>query len=287
MPVSKSTPSTASLLGEYLTFSPTPREVACFEADMRTMSRPLLSDAIKEALAKRNGVEGLPPEIQRIEVHRIYARKVKELAALYPVIFALENGLRGTLSTHLSQYFRRPDWWAVVRDAVRGSQTHTDFKNICGMPVAKDFIKQVFFTVETILGSQSKDKLMHPDSEDQIFALMTLCDLSRLMTTDWERCRGVFRPDCELGFTMDKNEFRKRIVLVRDARNEIFHSNPIRNRTRVFAAAEFLLDALDFHLGDFDEDLKASTYVRASAATKRAERHRIPARALPRIRPLG
>ncbi|MDV7142176.1 hypothetical protein R3X27_05740 [Tropicimonas sp. TH_r6] len=159
--------------------------------------------------------------------------------------------------------------------------------NICGMPISRDFIKQVFFTIDRVLHSPSKGKLIDPDSEDQIFARMTLGDLSRLMVTGWRKCRGVFRPDNELGFALDKSAFQTRIKLVRDARNEVFHSNPIRNRTKVFAAAEVLLDALDIHLGDFDADLKSSTYVRAPAATSRTDRHRIPARELPRIKPLG
>lgn len=283
MTVTKETPSTAHVYAEYISFTPTPREIACFEADTRILSRSLLSDAIKEARASSTG--HVPPAQQRVTVHNIYTRKVKELASLYPIIFALENGLRGTLSTLLASHFKRSDWWCVLRNAVTDGKTHTDFERICGVAVKRDFIKQVFFTISKILDGPSKNKLMDPQNEDQIYSLLTFGEMSRLMITDWELCRGIFRMDKSCIAQLDKGGFRKRANLVRDARNEIFHSNPIKNRMNVFEAAEVLLDAIDFHLGDFDCDLRDTTYTRAQAKSGRAERHMVPARLLPRIVP--
>lgn len=66
--------------------------------------------------------------------------------------------------------------------------------------------------------------------------------------------------------------------LIKDARNELFHSNPIKNRARVVEACERILDALDVHLGDLAADLAAVSYVPIAPSVARTARHLIPAR---------
>ena len=61
-------------------------------------------------------------------------------------------------------------------------------------------------------------------------------------------------------------------------RAELFHSNPVKDRTKIYRACERILDCLGLHLGDFDADVGDATYVRTQCTIVREERHLVPAR---------
>ncbi|MGO6743738.1 hypothetical protein ACCS93_14895 [Rhizobium ruizarguesonis] len=81
---------TSQLLGEYLTFVPTPQQVDHFKADMRTLNPTLLRDSIREGVQVQ-ALQQIPIPEQRLVIHRIYTRKVKEFSSIYPFVFAVEN----------------------------------------------------------------------------------------------------------------------------------------------------------------------------------------------------
>jgi hypothetical protein len=285
MSVIKSAPSTTELLAEYLSGSPTPRLVDAFLADLRVLNRRLLADSILEAQGTTSFKTPLSYDEKRQFIHKIYTRKTKELAALYPVIFAVENALRSALSVHLTTYFDRRDWWVVVRDAVIAGKSYQDFDHICGKQVSYGFKSQIFFTVEKILDGPNKGKLLAPTNDDQLFLLLTIGQLQRIIVSDWLFIRQMFRQSHEIRFHLNKTNFQTRLKSLKDARDEVFHSNPIRNRSHVFTAAEDILDALDFHLGDFDKDLKDAEHKRFEAVAPRELRHLLPARPFPKLMP--
>ncbi|MBB4170712.1 hypothetical protein [Rhizobium sp. BK538] len=90
--------------------------------------------------------------------------------------------------------------------------------------------------------------------------------------------RGMFAPDAELGFTFTKTLFNDTMRVIKETRNELFHSNPIKDRKKIIEACERILSGLQFHLGDYDHDLGAAQYVRVPGTVARAPRHVIPAR---------
>lgn len=271
---------TMELLGEYLTFSPTLKQVAYFDADLRTLNPTLLRDSIREANATK-GLVGIGPVEQRRIIHRIYTRKIKEFSSLYPVVFAVENALRSTLADFLAAHFYRMDWWVVIRDVVMNGGGHTQFAggSICGRPATADFIKQAFFTMEKVLGvPRLATRTQGPDRTDEFYYCLTIGELARLMTTDWKLMRQMFRDDLTIGNKLDLNTFRTSMNLLKDARNELYHSNPIKNRKSVFEVSERILNALDFHLGDFDCDLRDTQFTPITATVVRVDRHYLPAR---------
>jgi hypothetical protein len=268
---------TRELLGEYLTLSPTPQQVALFEADMRTLNPTLLRDSIREAKATKDLANTSLGE-QRNIIHRIYTRKVKEFSSLYPVVFAVENALRSALADHLGDHFGRMDWWVVVRDAALAGQDHKAFQHMCGRPVARDFLRQSFFIMNKLIGNSQAADIRGADRTDHMYYHLTMGDLTNLIDGGWSTCRPMFRDDATLGFRLDRTSFATTSTLIRDARNALYHSNPIRNRPTVFAACERVLNALDFHLGDYDADLKDTTYTRVAPLVARAARHCLPAR---------
>lgn len=186
---------------------------------------------------------------------------------------------------HLTTYFDRRDWWIVVRDAVLAGKNHQDFAHICGKQVSHVFKRQIFFTIDKILDGPNKDKLLTPTNDDQLFLLLTIGQLQRIIVSDWLFINQMFRPSSEIRFHLNKANFQTRLLALKEARDEVFHSNPIKNRRHVFKAAEDILNALDFHLGDFDQDLKDAEHKRFGAVAPRELRHLLPARPFPKLAP--
>jgi hypothetical protein len=238
----------------------------------------LLQDAIREAtsVARKNALDHSQ---YRILIHSIYNRKTKEFASLYPVIFSLENSIRSSLADYLADYFKRMDWWVIIRDDYLNGRDHNNFVNstINGKITTIDFIKQIFFTIENIL-KVNQSRILGVNKTDEFYYCLTIGDLTRIMMTDWSNIRNMFRSDGVIGFKLDLHNFKTHMHLIRDARNALYHSNPISNRKAVFEASERILNALDFHLGDLDEDIGNVKYSRINATIERAERHHIPAR---------
>lgn len=113
---------------------------------------------------------------------------------------------------------------------------------------------------------------------DEFYYCLTLGDLWSIMQGDWPLIRDMFAPDADLGFVFSKTLFMDTMRVIKETRNELFHSNPIKDRKKIVEACERILNGLQFHLGNYDDDLGSTQYVRVPASVTRAPRHVIPAR---------
>lgn len=277
MSISKRHVPTRELLGEYLTFTPRSREVDLLDTDMRTLNPTLLRDAIREATGTRR-LRAVPPEEQRSLVHQIYTRKIKEFSSLYPFVFAVENGLRSALAEQSGAKFGATHWWTLIRDGRANGQTPQHFPNVWTVPVSTAFVKAVWRAFDNMTNPGHVKAMSGPDRTDEFFYSLSLGDLWGILGADWAMTRGMFCSDAELGFKLNRKTFDDTMRVVKDARNELYHSNPIKDRTKVVEACERLLNGLNVHLGDYDTDLGASQYVRVPPTVARLTRHVIPAR---------
>lgn len=277
MPFSKRHVTTRDLLGEYLTYTPGVRDTELLYADLRAMNPTLLADAIREATAVRRRAP-IPPGQQRRAVHQIYARKVKELSSLYPFVFAVENGLRSALADHSTAKFGRVDWWTLIRDGRDAGKDHTAFPHIATVPVSSAFVQSVFQAFANMGNPAHQASMTGPDRTDEFYYTLSLGDLWKILRKDWSLTRGMFCSDREMGLKFDKNAFDDTMRVIKDARNEIFHSNPIKHRSTVVEACERILNGLNVHLGDFDVDLGAAQAGRVVPSVARTARHLVPAR---------
>jgi hypothetical protein len=268
---------TSQLLGEYLTFVPTPQQVDHFKVDMRTLNPTLLRDSIREGV-KVQALQQIPVHEQRLVIHRIYTRKVKEFSSIYPFVFAVENALRSVLADYLEERFGRMDWWVLIRNARQNGQTYTAFPNILGTPVNPAFVKAVWRVFDNMVNPQHIKDVTGNNKSDEFYYCLTLGELWRIMEADWVLIRDMFAPDAVLGFTFTKTMFVDTMRVIKETRNELFHSNPIKDRKKIVEACERILNGLQFHLGDYDFDLGAATYVRVPPTILRQARHVIPAR---------
>lgn len=274
MSVTKREVSLAEVLGTYLSYTPNYAETEQFRSDLRTMNHTLLRDAIEECKKANKAPKGAAPQTKRHLIHSVYMRKVKELASIYPFLFAVENALRSVAAERYMQVFNSAFWWKVFTQAYQAGKSADDFplqangkKLVRGVPVNPAFIKEIFFAIEKMANRQ-RDVLYSPNSKAiSFYEEMTLRNLANIIKSDWGHC--------PLG-SLNKTDFQTHIGIICEARNEVFHSNPIKNRTAVFKACERILDSVDFHLGDFDQTLRQVSYARPAPAIEREARHCIP-----------
>jgi len=275
--ISKRHIPTEELLGEYLTFVPPQRVVDAFRVDMKTLHPTLLRDAIREAVKTRQ-VQPIPADQQRALIHRIYTRKIKEFSSLYPFIFAIENGLRSQMAENLMSVFGQMDWWVILRDEwLRDRRNPTVFPDINGIAVKAKFVRSAYY----ILGQLSADawtRISGPNLDDEFFFELSFGQLARLIEADWPLSRGMFLSDATLGAALPAKTVHDAMDIVKVARNEIFHSKPIKNRSAVVGACDRILNLLAFHLDEYDQALAGTTITRVRGTIARAPFHVIPPR---------
>ncbi|WP_155905058.1 hypothetical protein [Methylopila sp. M107] len=244
---------------------------------MRTLNPTLLRDSIREAVAARN-IKQCPPTQQRRIIHSVYNRKIKEFSSIYPFIFAVENGIRSVLADYTGERLGRMDWWTLVRDAKGRGKSPGDLTHINGTQVPAGFIKAVWGAIDRITNPIAVRKINGADRVDEFYYCLTLGDMWSIVDSHWPFMRDMFCPDNELGYSLNKTAFNNTMRVIKEARNELFHSNPIKDRRVVVDACERLLDAMQFHLGDYDLDLSEIRYARIPPTITRQGRHAIPAR---------
>jgi hypothetical protein len=64
------------------------------------------------------------------------------------------------------------------------------------------------------------------------------------MQADWLLIRDMFATDAVLGFTFTKTMFNDTMRVIKDTRNELFHSNPIKDRKKIVDACDRILNGL-------------------------------------------
>ncbi|QEE41847.1 MULTISPECIES: hypothetical protein [unclassified Methylobacterium] len=247
------------------------------DKDMRTLNPTLLRDAIREATEIRK-LRLVPPDAQRSLVHQIYTRKIKEFSAIYPFLFAVENGLRSALAEQSAIKFNGVHWWTLIRDARARGQTAQALPTIWTIPVSAAFLKAVWRAFDTIANPLHVQSVSGPGRTDEFFYTLNLGDLWNILSADWSMTRGMFCSDAELGFKLGRKMFEDTMRVIKEARNELYHSNPITDRTKVVGACERILNGLNVHLGDYDTDLATIRHVRVPPTVPRSPRHVIPPR---------
>lgn len=218
---------TSQLLGEYLTFVPTPQQVDEFRIDMRTLNPTLLRDAIREGVQVR-ALQTIPTHKQRLVIHRIYTRKMKEFSSIYPFVFGVENALRSVLADYLEETFGRMDWWALIRDGRLNGLDYTAFPSIRNVPVNAGFVKAVWRVFDNMKNPQHIASVTGANKSDEFYYCLTLGELWSIMQADWVFIRPMFASDADLGFAFTKTMFMDTMRIIKERATN--SSTAIRSR---------------------------------------------------------
>lgn len=101
-----------------------------------------------------------------------------------------------------------------------------------------------------------------PANVTRFFYFLSLGQLSFFIDDDWEGLSKEFTSNLVKGQKVTKRLILENFAVVRDVRNELYHSNPIRNSQIFIRSVETLLLSADVNPGRFDESLRQSIYDR-------------------------
>lgn len=265
----------SELFDTYLKFTPTPNQIAEFEADIRKLHPTVLYDSVREA-EEGSAFKTIPQKAYRHAIHGIYTRKLKELASLYPFLFAAESALRARMAERMEQLTGRKTWWNPVLAELRGGRDVRRLPQLYALPTTGRFLKVIASIVYEIEGKNlDKNKLVDIGDGLTFLCGSTFGQLRYLILEGWSNFESIFRPAIESGLKrLTKEEIDVTLKIMLEARNELYHHNPIKERQKVVTACELVLDYLDLHLGSLDQDLQSITYTRPTFSVTRARRHR-------------
>ena len=273
--VSKKQVELGEVFDKFLKFTPTPTMVEEFKADIRKLHPTVLYDALREA-EEGTALKGLAQKAYRQAIHGIYTRKLKELASLYPFLFAAESALRARVAEQMELLTGKKAWWVPILGELRGGRNAERLPRLYALSTTGRFLSRIVSIIYGIEGEHlDRNKLV--DIADGLTFLggSTFGQLRYLILDGWANFEGIFKPPVEAGLKkLTKLELDNSLKIIMDARNELYHHNPIKERQKVVTACEKVLDYLDLHLGSLDQDLQVLTYTRPTFAVTRSDRHR-------------
>lgn len=277
MSVIKEDVSISDALGAYLSYTPSYAETDQFRTDLACLNHTLLRDAIAECVKAEKVHQNADPRTRRQNIHAVYVRKIKELSSLYPFLFSVENALRARAKESYHTVFKNPYWWKAIISAHQRELSSADFelalldgrelRILNGTPVNPAFIKEALFAIASLTNRQRADLQSEDCPASAFYEKITLKGLVNIISSDYRLCPLP---------SMSRNDFARAMTVIHDARNEIYHSNPIKNRSQVFSACERILDAVDVHAGSLDFHIKRASYARPTPGISRKPRHCIP-----------
>jgi hypothetical protein len=276
VPVAKRRIEIGELFDLYLKFTPTPGQIDEIRADLQRLHPTLLHDAAKEA-REGNALKGLGTNEFRPAIHGIYTRKLKELASLYPFIFTLENAMRARIAEEMEHLTHTKTWWRPVLAELRAGRDPKRLSQLGALAATGGFLRRIADMVCWIEGEKlSRARLASIDDGLSFLCETTFGQLRYLVLEGWVHFEKIFRPSNAPGLKkLTRTELENSSKIVLDARNELHHHNPIRERQKVVTACESILDYLNLHLGSLDQDLRSQSYPRPNFSVAVAHRHRV------------
>ncbi|TIR76429.1 MAG: hypothetical protein E5X15_18075 [Mesorhizobium sp.] len=257
------------LLGQFLKHTPTARGTDSLMADLRRFNPELLRDSLVELLSSSVHTEGT-----REEISSVYTRKLKEMAALYPLLFHVENALRARLSLEIFDRFGIDQWWVPILKAIRSGNPAHSVKQIGTVPITRYFAVRVGHIVESVEGTRDGPaKLDQMTCGSQLLAESTFGELRYLVSNSWTDFQHIFRGSRGVIKAITKLEFSALSKVIVDVRNDLYHHRPISDRQTFVNVCEILADHLESHLGSLDTAMANATYVRPSFSVVLHDRH--------------
>ncbi len=230
----------------YLPFTPTSGQVDDFRRDLSLVSPYLMKAALVEIKNGSVGKKLQSGKDWRPAIFQVYNRKVAEHAQFFSIFQSFETAFRSTAAVTLEEHYRSSKWWTYIYETIRKGNAARSVTTLCGKPIATDTAHSIGELIFAIDGENFQRNIVGRCNNG--FQFLEHCDLAgiaRLIENHW----SIFGPKFERGKNrLSLDHFKKKIKVVRDARNDIYHHKSIARMTDVVKHAEDLLDYLNFSL---------------------------------------
>ncbi|WP_316159303.1 hypothetical protein [Bradyrhizobium sp. SZCCHNRI3042] len=216
---------------------------------------------------------------ERPAIFSVYNRKVAEHAQLFPVFHSFDNALRSTVAVTLEQHYKHARWWRAIYEELKRGGKAKSIAKIGAIPITRHAAFRIGTIITDIEGKSFPNGPV--DAMTNGYEFLHDCHLMhirQLIEVHWAVFSGGFHPLSAADFTA---KFEK----VREARNAVYHHRSLAGMSDVVAAAEELLDKLDFSLKFVHGKISACEPKSLSFVVVPEKRHRIweslPATAAP------
>ena len=228
---------------QHLPFCPTPRQVDGFKADLSLVSPFLMEAALMEVRAGTRGYRVIHrPDEWRAAIFSVYNRKVAEHSQLFPIFHSFEIAFRSTVAVALEAHYQHKRWWRAIYNELQRGGRAKNISTIGPVPIGHRAAWRIGQIMREIDGVDLSGTSIAGLNNGYEF--MDCCDLNhakQLIEEHWSIFAPRFAP-------LTLNDFSAKFDRVREARNKVYHHKSVARRTAVIAAAEELLDHLQFSL---------------------------------------
>ena len=229
---------------DYMSFLPTTSQIEDFQADLTLVSPFLLEASLVEVKAGTQGyLLVYRPNDWRPAIFTVYNRKVAEHAQLFPVFHSFENALRSTVAVVLEHHYQHTRWWRGIFEELRRGGVAKNVSQVGGVTISRH---AAFRIGRIILDMEGRDfpngRVGAMSNGYEFMHDCTLSHIRQLIEEHWSVFSPKFAP-------LTLADFTAKFERVREARNAVYHHRSLSGMSDVVAAAEELLDRLNFSLG--------------------------------------
>lgn len=231
-----------------LHFNPDSIQVDGFKRGLMKVHQGLMEHALTEVAGARTMLSR-PASSGRAIVLAVYGRKVAEQGKLFPVFHTFESAFRSTLARWMHAHYRVARWWQDVYVAISQGKDATTVKQISGVALSGGAARAIAGMIKRIDGDDlSRSVMPSLSTGDEVLREAVLFDVGNLILSHWTHFqpRFSFVPSHP---RLTRADFENTFKKVREARNDVYHHKSVSHRPDIVAAAEFLLDFIDVHLG--------------------------------------
>lgn len=261
------------LLSHYFEKTPQPSEYQPILTDLRRCHPELFRDSLIEAIGARlsNPTTEQP---SRSALMKIYNRKTKEMAAIFPFLMAAEGAIRNQMACEMFRMFGTDTWWLPYCAALSSGQEVKDVTQINGVPVPGSRFSNSVGKIIASINAKGKNAASLTCGYS-FLSEATFGQLRYLVEHSWAHIVQFFKGKKGDLPQIVKQDFIDLTKEILDMRNDLYHHRPISNQQKCVEACERLLDHFDHHMGSFDQALSQVVYVRPQFKVERKPRHDI------------
>lgn len=260
-----------------LHFTPTPRQIDKFLADLRVVSPSLMHASLKEVEAARK-LAGVPSREARRVIFECYHRKLAEHARMFPVFHVFENAMRSVLAHALEDAYvgdgGHPIWWRTIADWLDGSERPSLRHLPSGKTIKADALSATCHLLSSIRRRHEARLALEVVTDS--YGLLALADMRHTQTLiahhwgDFTRYFETSRPGAP---PIQRQTFLDMFDKVRRTRNAVYHHVSMGSLNKTVDLAERLLDRLDVSLSHVCDHVAAATVAPLPLRLPAAARH--------------
>ena len=180
----------------------------------------------------------------RPAIFKVYNRKVAEHAQLFCIFHSFETAFRSTVAVLLEKHYQHKRWWRKIHDEIKKENKPSIVKKIGTTHITRDAANAIAQIIQSI-DTEQPGTVGKLTNGYQFLECCSLKHVSKIIDKHW----FLFSPMFVRGaMQLSRSDFHAKFKRIRAARNDVYHHKSVANTTGAVAAAEEMLDYLNYSL---------------------------------------